>query len=111
MTATMSGPSDWEREVHRMRETYGPGTDIPSATYTNRIGTATPLMPVAGRIAELAQRVTEAGHMLAEARAQYRAAREQQAKCEAGFAQISNDLLQVISEHREGTPEGVPQQP
>lgn len=85
-------------------------------------GLNTPVQSASHRIAELAKQVTEAGHMLAEARAQHRNASISREKCEMQFAQVSDALVQAMSEHREGhsvaglstastSPEGVPYQP
>ena len=67
-----------EFEVKRMHETYGPEAEAPSAAYAPgfNLRADVPEMPIAGRIAEFAKRVTDAGHRLAEARAQYRNAQE-----------------------------------
>lgn len=73
------------------------------------IGAPTPLnATVNHRIAELAKQVTEAGHQLEEARGRYREAVHHKERCEKAFAGISQELMQAIQEHREGTPEGVP---
>ena len=104
-----------EEEVKRMRDTYGKDAEIPHPPSSGRLGYTglvspggTPVTPVTQRLAELAQQVSEAGHTLHLARAQFMAAQEARGMAEKTFVEISERLLQTIHEHRESVPENVP---
>lgn len=106
---------DWvramqESEIKHMQDTYGPDAEIPKAqTPYGQLTNTIPVTKTApARIAELAQELTGAAHMLAEAREERARATRNLAKCEEAFIRVGDALTTAIQEHREGTPEGVP---
>jgi hypothetical protein len=96
----------YEYEKKRMHDTYGEDAEGPS------IGRMVPVeRTITERLADFGKQVAEAGHQLHEARIAYRRAVEMKQKAETRFVDVSEQLLQAVHEHREGTPENVPYQP
>lgn len=101
----------YDAEVKRraeLRDPYGQDAEMPRVKLGGGTLAANTLM---GRIGDLAKQVTEAAHMLAEARDQHQRAAVGRQKAEHAFAAVSEALVQAIHEHREGTPENAPYQP
>lgn len=93
-------PTDYDY-VKAMHGEYDQKSEGPSL----RVTVAETLM---GRIGDLAKQVTDAAHMLHEARDQYQRAAAQRQKAEAAFAEVSDMLARALHEHREGAPENHP---
>lgn len=62
------------------------------------------------RITRLSKEVAEASHALEGARQAFEKADRLRDECSTQFMHLSNELMQAIHEHREGTPENVPYQ-
>jgi len=116
--------------IAQIRATYGPNAEIPmyhaeqaqgaeqGKRYAGEPSTATgdlrvgmlgptpPLKPVAARIEDLARQLADVANALTAARRDYDAASQAKAAAGAAFSALSEQLLTVIQEHREGTPEG-----
>lgn len=98
-------------EVKRMRAEYGETAEVPRAPLGATAGMLKVQQPIADRIADLSKQVAEAAMRLSEARSRHREVSDQRSKSEVEFAQVADDLLRAIHEHREGTPEKEPYQP
>jgi chromosome segregation ATPase len=66
---------------------------------------------VPARITRLSKEVAEAGHALDGARRGLDDVQRLKNECHARFTHLSEELMQAIHEHREGTPENAPYQP
>lgn len=106
----------YESEMRRIAAAGMPGIIGAARQYMGTVsptplsGLNVPTQPVANRIAEACRQLVEAGQELQSARAGYRESVERKEQWEQLFAQISGELMKLIHEHREGTPEGVPYQ-
>lgn len=93
----------WDEEKKRVLDTY---ERADSGSFESK---GVPVeRSITERIAHFGKQAEEASHQLQEARVAYRRAEELKAKCEARFADVTEQLIRALHEHREGTPEGVP---
>lgn len=77
------------------------------AEKTSPLRESVPTQSIAARIADLAKQVAEVAMRLSEARSRHREVSDQRSKCETLFAQVSEELVSALNEHRAGPPEGV----